>query len=74
MKLNKEQQEIEGYEKRGKTLVNGDSKETSRQKIDMGREKGRFLYSPEPLNRREDISEFRLSPGILYDAGIMFTS
>ena len=55
-------------------MVNGDSKETSRQKIDMGQEKGRFLYSPEPLNRREDISEFRLSPGILYDAGIMFTS
>ena len=65
---------MKAIKKKGNNLVNGDSKETSRQKIDMGREKGRFLYSPEPLNRREDISEFRLSPGILYDAGIMFTS
>ena len=41
--LNIEQLEKEGYEKRGKNLVNGDRKGTSWQKIDMGREKERFL-------------------------------
>ena len=43
LNLNIEQLEKEGYEKRGKNLVNGDSKGTSWQKIDMGREKDRFL-------------------------------
>ena len=40
-----EQQENEGYEKRGKNLVNGDSKGSSRQKIDMrwDGKKERFL-------------------------------
>ena len=33
------------------------------RKIDMGGEKERFLYSPEPLNRWGDISEVRPSPG-----------
>ena len=42
--------------------MNGESKGSGRQKIDMGWEK-RFLDSPELLNRGGDISEIRLSPG-----------
>jgi len=41
--LHKEQKKDEGYEKRWKELVNGESKGSGRQKTDMGREKERLL-------------------------------
>jgi len=43
LNLHKEQKKDEAMKKGGKSLVNGESKGSGRQKIDMGREKERFL-------------------------------
>ena len=43
--------------------MNGNDKAVGRQKRHKGREKERFLYSPEPLNRWGDNTEVQPSPG-----------